>query len=80
VFSLYAEGIVPGRHRETRVRMHTVVDFRSANELGATTDGQDDDSSQQQQPSTSPDQLTPEQLVGALASDPMGVIIYHRIE
>jgi general secretion pathway protein K len=81
VFSLYAEGIVPGRHRETRIRTHTVVDFRSANELGATQEDPDQDAGQQQQPpSASPDQLTPEQLVGALASDPMGVIIYHRIE
>jgi hypothetical protein len=72
---------VPGRHRETRIRTHTVVDFRSANELGATQEDPDQDAGQQQQPpSASPDQLTPEQLVGALASDPMGVIIYHRIE
>lgn len=36
VFSIYADGVVPGRNRETRVRVHQVVDFRNAAELGAT--------------------------------------------
>lgn len=30
VFSIYADGVVPGYRRETRVRIHAVVDFRSA--------------------------------------------------
>ncbi len=30
VFSIYADGVVPGFRRETRIRIHTVVDFRSA--------------------------------------------------
>ena len=30
VFSIYADGIVPGYKRMTHVRIHTVVDFRSA--------------------------------------------------
>ncbi|MFW5740098.1 MAG: type II secretion system protein GspK [Myxococcota bacterium] len=30
VFSIYADGVVPGFRRETRVRIHAVVDFRSA--------------------------------------------------
>ena len=30
VFSIYADGVVPGFRRETRVRIHTVVDFRAA--------------------------------------------------
>jgi general secretion pathway protein K len=30
VFSIYADGVVPGYQRKTRVRIHTVVDFRSA--------------------------------------------------
>lgn len=36
VFSIYADGVVPGRNKETRVRVHQVVDFRNAAELGAT--------------------------------------------
>jgi len=30
VFSIYADGVVPGYRRETRVRVHAVVDFRMA--------------------------------------------------
>lgn len=73
VFSLYAEGSVSGRKRETRVRTHTVIDFRSANELGQEPTEDEADAP------TGGD-VTPEQLALALASDPMGVIIYHRIE
>ncbi len=39
VFSIYAEGVVPGFNRETRVRIHAVVDFRNAVELGSTQTG-----------------------------------------
>ena len=74
VFSIYAEGIVTGRKRETRIRTHTVVDFRSANELGGASTG---DETPEPEPTN---EITPEEAVKALASDPMGVIIYHRIE
>ncbi len=88
VFSIYADGIVPGRNRETRVRIHTVVDFRSANELGGNpalppgTPGGSGSSSPPPtgDPSDPNAPLTPEQIAAALASDPMGAIIYHRIE
>jgi hypothetical protein len=30
MFSIYSDGIVSGYHRKTRVRVHTVVDFRTA--------------------------------------------------
>jgi general secretion pathway protein K len=30
VFSVYSDGVVPGYRRETRVRLHAVVDFRNA--------------------------------------------------
>ncbi|MBL9023779.1 MAG: general secretion pathway protein GspK [Myxococcales bacterium] len=85
VFSIYVDGVVPGRHRETRVRLHDVVDFRSANELGASaaedteeTKNKNPDATASAAPSNEP--LTPEQIAAALASDPLGVIIYHRIE
>jgi general secretion pathway protein K len=35
VFSIYAVGVVKGYKRETRVRIHTVVDFRAAPTLGS---------------------------------------------
>jgi general secretion pathway protein K len=34
-FSIYADGIVPGYKRTTKVRIHTVVDYRSAGQMGA---------------------------------------------
>jgi general secretion pathway protein K len=95
VFSIYADGIVPGRNRETRVRIHDVVDFRSANELGAdvgsdTGDGaggagggtssSSSTGSGGASSSSSDQPPTAEELAAALASDPMGVIIYHRVE
>ncbi|HTJ83539.1 MAG TPA: type II secretion system protein GspK [Polyangiaceae bacterium] len=93
VFSIYADGIVPGKNRETRVRIHDVIDFRSANELGSdvTLPGSDTGSSSSGSRSSGSGSadtetsdpnapLTPEQVAAALASDPMGQIIYHRIE
>jgi general secretion pathway protein K len=35
IFSVYADGIVPGYRRETRVRIHAVIDFRSAVAIGS---------------------------------------------
>jgi general secretion pathway protein K len=35
VFSIYAVGVVKGYKRETRVKIHTVVDFRAAPSLGS---------------------------------------------
>lgn len=94
VFSIYAEGIVKGNHRVTSARIHTVIDFRSANELGVepeeipVEEEEGDDKVKPPKdtpktPSTTPiagSDLTPEQLAKALASDPLGVIIYHRLE
>jgi general secretion pathway protein K len=34
-FSIYADGIVPGFKRVTKVRIHAVVDFRTAGQMGA---------------------------------------------
>jgi general secretion pathway protein K len=39
VFSIYAIGVVKGYKRETRVKIHTVVDFRSAPSLLDTGSG-----------------------------------------
>ena len=33
MFSIYAEGVIPSHKRETRVSVHSVVDFRSATDL-----------------------------------------------
>jgi general secretion pathway protein K len=36
-FSIYAEGVVPGNKRETRVRIHAVIDISGAQALGQIT-------------------------------------------
>ncbi len=56
VFSIYADGIVNGYQRKTRVRIHTVVDFRTAPAPGAS-------------PLTA---LTPSLDGGAAAAPPVG--------
>lgn len=78
VFSIYAEGSVTSRSHVTHVGTHTVVDFRSANELGGAA--KEDATAEDKQATPSTTELTPEQIAAAMASDPMGIIIYHRIE
>jgi general secretion pathway protein K len=40
MFSIYADGIVPGYRRKTTVRIHSVIDFRGAPAPGAPLGGQ----------------------------------------
>ncbi|WP_437714661.1 type II secretion system protein GspK [Sorangium sp. So ce448] len=71
--SIYADGIVPGNKRETRVRVHAVVDLTGAAKLPEPpTDPRDP-----AQPSTPP---TPETYEQQVRSNPAGTIIYYRIE
>ena len=92
IFSIYAEGVVPGNRRTTRVRVHAVVDIRSAAELGAAQPGilgsggtprPPGRAGQPPAPSAnvaSASEATPEALLAALNSNPAGVIIYWRVE
>jgi general secretion pathway protein K len=104
IFSIYADGVVPGRNRETRVRIHSVVDFRNAAELGATTTTgpggttttpptpktpanktRTSTSTPSTTTSSSQDDLdsavpTDTDIMAALLSDPLGNIVYYRIE
>lgn len=87
VFSIYAEGVVPGQGRETRVGVHAVVDFRNAIELaqagglGATN------------PNANPaaalaagagrgaaGQADPDDPTGGLAGNPAGRVLYYRVQ
>jgi general secretion pathway protein K len=86
MFSIYADGVIPGRRHETRVRVHAVVDFRSAAELGEAgfspiaggmpqpVPGQDPANTE------TPPEATPETIAAALASNPAGNVVYWRIE
>lgn len=91
VFSIYAEGVVPGNRRTTRVRVHAVVDTRSAVELGAPlqglggTAGGAQASNRPGQPAATgntqnPADLTPEAIAAALKANPAGTIVYWRVE
>jgi general secretion pathway protein K len=96
VFSIYAEGVVPGNNRETRVRVHAVVDFRNAVELGTTNGlgaasgsgsglsaanvGANASSPSSSSASSSSSSNPDADMLAALASDPAGAIVYYRIE
>lgn len=88
IFSIYADGVIPGRGRETRVRVHAVVDFRNAVELSESGPSgllggavqPSSTSAQNSNASPPPDQVTPEQQLQALASNPAGNVVYFRVE
>jgi general secretion pathway protein K len=86
VFSIYADGIVPGRKRTTRVRIHAVIDTRASNPL---TGGGPNSLNPTGTPNTgstgsatgssgsNADAIDP---VALLNSSPMGRVVYYRIE
>ena len=77
MFSIYAEGVVPGFKRTTRVKIHAVVDFRSASEIGDGFGGLQNGGGNGNQPAG---QATPEQLAAIQAANPAGAIVYWRVE
>lgn len=81
VFSIYAVGVVKGYKRDVRVRIQTVVDFRSAPPLGAAT-GPGAAPAPAAPPPTSPSsgQAMPDALKAALQPSTGGVILYYRID
>jgi general secretion pathway protein K len=89
VFSIYAEGVVPGRlGSETRVAIHAVVDFRQASELPAAVDqaaladflkgGAGSTNTGAADSGLDPDD--PAAVLAALAQDPAGLLVYYRID
>ena len=91
VFSIYATGIIPSFKRETRVTIHSVVDFRNANEIGKTQGLEDlaalaagssgsTKSGKSSEDDELPEEGSPEALLAALSSNPIGNMIYWRIE
>ena len=77
IFSIYAEGVVPGFKRTTRVKIHAVADFRSAGEiadgLGPLQNGGGNGNQ-------GAGQATPEQLAQIQGANPAGSIVYWRVE
>ncbi len=81
VFSVYADGVVKGYKRETRVRVHAVVDFRSAGELGAALPGAEGatvNGEPVEEESSGPP--SDEEMAAALAADPAGNVVYYRLD
>ena len=84
VFSIYATGEVPGYQRKTRVRLHTVVDFRGAPapaNAPAAVDPTKPPPARPAPTTPAPSSTAPtDALSGALAPNPGGTIIYYRTE
>jgi len=76
VFSIYAEGVVPGYKKELRLRLHAVVDFSAAQKLGANVPG----ALGQPPASGSTADAAAAAAQAALTTDPLGTVIYWRIE
>jgi general secretion pathway protein K len=92
VFSIYATGVAHSGKRETRVRIHTVVDFRQAPPPGQNRNladimdmvGMDSTASQATDTKTKADDpladLPEEALLDALQKDPGGNVVYFRLD
>lgn len=63
--SIYADGVVPGNKRETRVRIHAVLDMTGAEKLGEPDKGNAN--------------ATQDNYETLVRSNPAGTIIYYRI-
>ncbi len=75
VFSIYAVGVVKGYKRDVRIRIQTVVDFRTAPPLGGSAPGSTSGGGTTQLPTNSPDALK-----AALQPSTGGAILYYRID
>jgi hypothetical protein len=84
VFSIYATGEVPGYQRKTRIRLHTVVDFRGAPAPANAPAAADPTKPPPPKPAASapaPSSTAPtDALSGALAPNPGGTVVYYRTE
>ncbi len=82
VFSIYADGIVPGRKRTTRVRIHAVVDTRASNPLtglGPNASAALGAAGAAGSSGPNPDS-PPVDPIALLNASPMGRVVYYRIE
>jgi general secretion pathway protein K len=89
VFSLYAEGIVPGYRRKTRIRIHAVVDFSAAPALTSASSPTSGQPGALGAPATQsmPGQTgatgtanSQDPIQAALQPNPGGTIVYYRME
>jgi general secretion pathway protein K len=85
VFSVYAVGVVKGYKRETRVRVHEVVDFRSSPSLGDLTKalslpGTGTSASSSSSSATSSSTTATDVLNGVTQQSVGGQVLYFSIE
>lgn len=85
MFSIYAVGVKKGYRRETRVKVHAVVDFRNAPALGATpgapAPGASTGSTPTPAPSTTSTAASGQNAIAAAnAPSTGGQIVYYRVE
>lgn len=91
VFSIYADGVVPGRKRTTRVRVHAVIDTRASNPLtgagpngtgGLAGNGINGNLGNTGTTGTTGNagDAPPVDPVALLNASPMGRVVYYRIE
>jgi general secretion pathway protein K len=87
VFSIYAVGVVRAGKRQSRIRTHTVVDFRGAPEPGQEADAADTGSGVGSATSPSTDtSAAPEgdssgaALKRAIEASPAGNVVYFRVD
>jgi general secretion pathway protein K len=79
VFSIYAVGIVKGFKRETRVKIHAVVDFRAAPVVNPST-STGASSTPTPAPSASAAGQDPNAILSALQPSVGGQVLYYTIE
>jgi general secretion pathway protein K len=89
VFSVYAVGVVKGYKRETRVKIHAVVDFRTAPSLSGssgaqgntqTSGTQTSGTSSGQQVAVGGGSVDPNAILGAIQPSVGGQVLYYSIE
>lgn len=90
MFSIYAVGVKKGYRRETRVKIHAVVDFRNAPGLGApgalgglpaTTPGTTPTATPSASASTTlPPGAGPDAMLAAMQPSTGGQVVYYRLE
>ena len=92
MFSIYVEGVVPGKQREARVRIHAVIDMREAvpwSQLAAQNQQAALGSTARQPvPGDTPanqaaaDENLPvdEEFLKELKSNPFGTVVYYRVD
>jgi general secretion pathway protein K len=78
VFSIYADGIVPGRKRTTRVRIHAVIDTRASNPL--TGQGPNQSAAAASAAGGGSADTPVVDPIALLNASPMGRVVYYRIE